>query len=132
MCMMSFLKIGHKCAWMWKLSIVLWTFDIIWTFASGVNIWYRGRHILNLWLNIKEHKLCRRAIDIQIKVKRYTQFIPMRIFCSQLVNIVILQRKITETHLTRYSQLFLAEKEISIFWRMLSHRCSWRAFFNLA
>ena len=54
MCMVSFLKIGHRCAWIWKLSIVLWTFDIFLTFSSGVNIWCRGRRILNHWLNIKD------------------------------------------------------------------------------
>ena len=45
----------------------------------------------------------------------------MRSFCRQLVNVVTLQRKITETRSTHYSHLFLAEKEISIFERMLLH-----------
>ena len=58
---MSFLKIGHKCAWIWKLSIMLWTLDIFSTFSTRVNIWYRGRHILNLWyqrhINYAEERL---------------------------------------------------------------------------
>ena len=45
----------------------------------------------------------------------------MRSLCRQLVHVVTLQRKTTEIHSTHYSQLFLAEKEISIFERMLLH-----------
>ena len=57
------------------------------------------------------HKLCRIAIDIQIKVKKvYPVFISMRSLCRQLVHVVTLQRKTTEIHSTHYSQLFLAEK----------------------